>query len=109
MDGHPESWVSNSGFRGSGAFSSEDECFYNAFDSKDVYTTKVEPGNGNAPPPLIIKDAKGFDVTYLAKVNRYPNAQNPGTLWYHDHAMRLTNYNAISGLAGFYLIRNPVV
>ena len=39
MDGHPESWISNTGFRGAAAFSSEDECFYNAFDSKDVYTT----------------------------------------------------------------------
>ena len=56
-----------------------------------------------------LTDANGFDVTFLAKINRYPNAQNPGTLWYHDHAMRLTNYNAISGLAGLYLIRDPKV
>jgi FtsP/CotA-like multicopper oxidase with cupredoxin domain len=36
-------------------------------------------------------------------MNRYPNKQNPGTLWYHDHAMRLTNFNVKHGLAGLYI------
>ena len=55
---------------------------------------------------MIITDSKGYDVTSVAKINRYPNAQSPGNLWYHDHAMRLTNYNAISGLVGYYYLRN---
>jgi len=29
----------------------------------------------------------------------YPNAQNPGTLWYHDHALGMTRLNVMSGLA----------
>ena len=37
----------------------------------------------------------------------YPNGQQPTTLWYHDHALGLTRLNVLSGLAGFYLIRNP--
>jgi FtsP/CotA-like multicopper oxidase with cupredoxin domain len=42
-----------------------------------------------------------------AAVYYYPNAQQPTTLWYHDHALGLTRLNVSSGLAGFYLIREP--
>ncbi len=47
-----------------------------------------------------------------AAVFYYPNGQQPTTLWYHDHALGLTRLNVLSGLAGFYIIRNasdPVV
>jgi spore coat protein A len=37
----------------------------------------------------------------------YPNAQPPTTLWYHDHALGITRLNVMSGLAGFYLLRDP--
>jgi spore coat protein A len=40
-------------------------------------------------------------------VFHYPNAQPPTTLWYHDHALGLTRLNVLSGLAGFYLLRDP--
>lgn len=36
----------------------------------------------------------------------YPNAQPPTTLWYHDHALGITRINVMSGLAGFYLLRD---
>ena len=39
-------------------------------------------------------------------VYTYPNSQPPTQLWYHDHALGLTRLNVLSGLAGFYLIRN---
>ena len=39
---------------------------------------------------------------------RYPNAQQPTTLWYHDHALGITRINVMSGLAGFYLLRDTV-
>ena len=42
-----------------------------------------------------------------AAVYAYPNAQQPTTLWYHDHALGITRINVMSGLAGFYLIRDP--
>jgi len=42
-----------------------------------------------------------------AVVYEYPNAQQPTTLWYHDHALGLTRLNVLSGLAGFYVINNP--
>ena len=37
----------------------------------------------------------------------YPNRQVGATLWYHDHAMGITRLNAMMGLAGFYLLRDP--
>jgi spore coat protein A len=42
-----------------------------------------------------------------AQVFHYDNLQDPGTLWFHDHAMGLTRSNVYSGLAGFYMLRDP--
>ncbi|KAL5716148.1 Leucine permease transcriptional regulator [Ranunculus cassubicifolius] len=39
----------------------------------------------------------------------YHNAQQPGNLWYHDHAMGLTRVNLLAGLIGAYTIRQPEV
>jgi spore coat protein A, manganese oxidase len=41
-----------------------------------------------------------------AAVYMYNNTQEPATLWYHDHALGITRINVMSGLAGFYLLRN---
>jgi len=37
---------------------------------------------------------------------KYPNEQPVTTLWYHDHALGITRTNVMSGLAGFYLLRD---
>ncbi len=37
----------------------------------------------------------------------YPNEQEPTTLFYHDHALGMTRLNVASGLAGFWIIRDP--
>lgn len=37
----------------------------------------------------------------------YPNEQPPTTLWYHDHALGITRINVLSGLAGFYILKDP--
>lgn len=42
-----------------------------------------------------------------AAIYYYPNAQEPTALWYHDHALGLTRLNVFSGLAGFYILRDP--
>jgi spore coat protein A len=42
-----------------------------------------------------------------AAVFSYPNINMPATIWYHDHAMGMTRINVMSGLAGFYLVRDP--
>jgi hypothetical protein len=80
-------------------FSLSEKCYFDSF----------EKGVDDFNPPIIkIKDNKGQPI-YNFKVNRYPNKQNPGTLWYHDHAMRLTNFNVQYGLAGFYILRDTNV
>lgn len=43
----------------------------------------------------------GNQVQYV-----YPNNQEAGTLWYHDHALGITRLNVMMGLAGFYLMRD---
>ncbi len=40
-------------------------------------------------------------------IYQYPNDQRATTLWYHDHALGMTRANVYTGLAGFYLIRDP--
>jgi spore coat protein A len=46
-------------------------------------------------------------TTPNASVYYYHNTQDPTTLWYHDHALGITRLNVMSGLAGFYLLRDP--
>lgn len=84
-----------------------DICYYGAFDLLD------SSKNYYMPPEVIVKrrddNEKDVVVVPQAKVNRYPNIQNPGNLWYHDHAMRLTLYNVKYGLSGLYMLRDPIV
>uniref|UniRef100_A0A7N0UBK7 Uncharacterized protein n=1 Tax=Kalanchoe fedtschenkoi TaxID=63787 RepID=A0A7N0UBK7_KALFE len=39
----------------------------------------------------------------------YLNNQQPGTMWYHDHAMGLTRVNLLAGLVGAYVLRDHKV
>lgn len=41
-----------------------------------------------------------------AQLAEYPNDQPATSLWYHDHAMAITRWNVMTGLAGMYLIRD---
>jgi len=38
----------------------------------------------------------------------YPNEQQAGFLWFHDHALGITRLNVMMGLAGAYLVRDSV-
>ncbi len=42
-----------------------------------------------------------------AAIYYYMNAQEANSLWYHDHALGITRINVMSGLAGFYNLREP--
>jgi FtsP/CotA-like multicopper oxidase with cupredoxin domain len=44
-------------------------------------------------------------TTSNAAVYNYPNSQEATTLWYHDHALGMTRLNVMSGLAGYYFLR----
>jgi len=39
-------------------------------------------------------------------IYQYNNAQEPGTLWFHDHALGATRTNVYSGLESFYFLRD---
>ncbi len=75
----------------------------------DVYgktpRTVVHLHGGHVPPEF-----DGFpESTFVSggsRLYRYPNTQLPATLWYHDHALGITRYNVMLGLAGLYLIRD---
>lgn len=45
--------------------------------------------------------------TWTKETCHYDNRQQPGNLWYHDHAMGLTRINILAGLFGAYIIRHP--
>ncbi len=47
---------------------------------------------------------KGHD--FVTDVYTYPNAQEPATLWYHDHTLGATRTTVYAGLAGMYLLRD---
>ncbi len=42
-----------------------------------------------------------------AAVYYYNNTQEESTIWYHDHALGVTRINVYSGLAGYYIIKDP--
>jgi spore coat protein A len=62
---------------------------------------RVPPSSDGHPEATILP---GQHAVFL-----YPNSQRAATLWYHDHAMGITRLNVYMGLAGFYLIRDPLV
>ncbi|WP_246262833.1 multicopper oxidase family protein [Arthrobacter mobilis] len=55
-------------------------------------------------------DGYASDVTPAGfyKDYHYPNFQPARTLWYHDHGVHFTAQNVYSGLAGLYLMHDPV-
>ncbi|KAF5751855.1 Cupredoxin superfamily protein isoform 1 [Tripterygium wilfordii] len=63
-------------------------------------------GNANA---WFTAGFKERGPTWSKKTYLYRNNQQPGNLWYHDHAIGLTRENLLAGLLGTYIIRHPVV
>jgi len=41
-------------------------------------------------------------------IYRYPNEQQGAPIWFHDHTLGATRLNVYAGLAGGYLIKDPV-
>ena len=57
------------------------------------------------------KTGKDFRSLYPAgpgaAIYAYPNFQEAGTPWFHDHALGATRTNVYGGMAAFYFIRDP--
>lgn len=51
-------------------------------------------------------DPKTHGPDCVGNVYTYPNDEQSGTLWYHDHTLGITRLNAYMGLAGFYFLRD---
>ncbi|WP_435347740.1 multicopper oxidase family protein [Haloarchaeobius sp. HRN-SO-5] len=72
----------------------------------------VRPVDDGYPEAWV--NQKGFTAEHFGldspvdykQTKEYPNDQQPGTLWYHDHALGSTRINVYTGLAGFYLLRD---
>lgn len=45
---------------------------------------------------------------WVSSTFTYPNEQEAATIWYHDHTLGITRLNVYAGLAGFYLLRDPL-
>jgi len=72
----------------------------------DAWFTQDIVDNGTGLPP-----ADGIpDVTgpgYPGAMYNYPNTQQEGTIWFHDHALGITRLNVYAGLAGIQPIIDP--
>ncbi|MDQ0822154.1 FtsP/CotA-like multicopper oxidase with cupredoxin domain [Arthrobacter sp. V4I6] len=64
--------------------------------------------HGSASLPQFDGYANDLTLPGFYKDYQYPNHQPARTLWYHDHAAHFTAQNVYSGLAGQYLISDPV-
>jgi len=53
------------------------------------------------------RNAPGFSPEEGQATFVYRNDQRATTLWYHDHTLGMTRANVYTGLAGFYLLRDP--
>jgi spore coat protein A, manganese oxidase len=83
--------------------------FNNVIDRADafgntVYTSVHTHGMASLPP----FDGWADDITLPGegKDYYYPN-NRPATLWYHDHGVHRTAYNAYQGLTGAYIVEDP--
>jgi spore coat protein A len=69
--------------------------------------TVVHLHGGHVPP-----EADGYpEATFLPgeqATYQYDNNQIAAPLWYHDHALGITRLNVMMGMAGYYLLRDPV-
>jgi len=59
----------------------------------------------------VASDSDGYPEDWITPGQQqrtiYPNHQPAAMLWYHDHSMGITRLNAMMGLAGLYILRDP--
>jgi len=73
-----------------------------------VHGCEVEPQSDGNPESWF---TPGFAIRgpgWVKEVFDYNNSQPATTLWYHDHAFGITRLNVYMGLAGFYIIQDPL-
>ncbi|KAB3535371.1 multicopper oxidase domain-containing protein [Alkaliphilus pronyensis] len=68
----------------------------------------VRPESDGYPDAWFTKGYKIVGPYFTRKIYDYPNRQRGTTLWYHAHAIGITRLNVYAGLAGPYIIRDPL-
>jgi len=68
--------------------------------SVHMHGNYVSPGSDGAPDDTFLP---GETHSYT-----YPNDQQSGGLWFHDHALGITRLNVYAGLAAGYLMRDEI-
>lgn len=78
---------------------------------------EVPPVLDGGPDAWFTSDGSVHGATYYtdpnstaagnAAVYNYPNTQEAGPLWFHDHTLGATRLNVYAGLAGAYLLTDP--
>ena len=76
----------------------------------------VPPVLDGGPDAWFTSDGSGIGFGFYSKdgvglknycIYRYPNDQEEGLIWFHDHTLGATRLNVYCGLAGGYLIKDP--
>jgi FtsP/CotA-like multicopper oxidase with cupredoxin domain len=77
---------------------------------------EVPPVLDGGPDAWFTSDGAHHGAGYYTKpgspadnsaVYRYPNTQEAGPLWFHDHTLGATRLNVYAGLAGAYVLADP--
>ncbi|KAL8142041.1 hypothetical protein V2J09_015073 [Rumex salicifolius] len=69
----------------------------------------IEPSSDGHAKSWFTAGFRERGPTWENETYHYLNFQQPGNLWYHDHALGLTRVNLLAGLVGAYVIRQPDV
>ncbi|EFH65075.1 multi-copper oxidase type I family protein [Arabidopsis lyrata subsp. lyrata] len=68
-----------------------------------------EPTSDGNADSWFTADFKETGSRWTKKTTHYVNKQQPGNMWYHDHALGLTRVNLLAGLLGAYILRHSSV
>ncbi|MHB9032634.1 MAG: multicopper oxidase family protein, partial [Anaerolineae bacterium] len=76
----------------------------------------VPPEIDGGPDSWFLSDGSKVGTGYYSKdgnapknycIYRYPNDQELGLIWFHDHTLGATRLNVYAGLAGAYVVQDP--
>lgn len=73
-----------------------------------LHGAKVLPESDGHPEAWFTPGFTSTGPSFAGNIYSYPNDQQATTLWYHDHALGITRLNVMTGLEGFYLIRDSI-
>lgn len=68
---------------------------------------EVPPAFDGGPDAWFTQDNATVGAGWPGEQYHYPNNQQEGTIWFHDHALGITRLNVYAGLAGLMPIIDP--